>query len=42
MRSQLAGGNLAAFRAKLRGLLSVPVGGATRMAEAGGAKKPKA
>jgi murein DD-endopeptidase MepM/ murein hydrolase activator NlpD len=42
MRSQLAGGDLAAFRAKLRGLLSVPVGGATRMAEAAGAKKPKA
>jgi len=42
MRSQLAGENLAAFRAKLRGLLSVPVGGATRMAEAPGAKKPRA
>ena len=41
MRSQLAGGDLAAFRAKLRGLLSVPVG-ATRMAEAPGAKKPRA
>jgi hypothetical protein len=42
MRSQLAGGDLAAFRAKLRGLLSVPLGGATRMAEAPGTKKPTA
>jgi hypothetical protein len=36
MRSQLAGNDLAAFRAKLRGLLSVPIGGATRMAQATG------
>jgi murein DD-endopeptidase MepM/ murein hydrolase activator NlpD len=42
MRSQLAGNDLAAFRAKLRGLLSVPLGGATRMAEAPGTKKPTA
>jgi murein DD-endopeptidase MepM/ murein hydrolase activator NlpD len=42
MRSQLAGGDLAAFRARLRGLLSVPVGGATRLAEVPGAKKPSA
>jgi murein DD-endopeptidase MepM/ murein hydrolase activator NlpD len=42
MRSQLAGDDLAAFRARLRGLLSVPVGGATRMAGAPGAKKPSA
>jgi murein DD-endopeptidase MepM/ murein hydrolase activator NlpD len=42
MRSQLAGNDLAAFRARLRGLLSVPIGGATRMAEAPGAKKPRA
>jgi murein DD-endopeptidase MepM/ murein hydrolase activator NlpD len=41
MRSQLAGDDLAAFRSKLRSLLSVPVG-ATRMAEAPGAKRPKA
>ncbi|HZG09400.1 MAG TPA: peptidoglycan DD-metalloendopeptidase family protein [Allosphingosinicella sp.] len=41
MRSQLAGGDLAAFRARLRGLLSVPVG-ATRMAQAPGGKKPGA
>lgn len=42
MRSQLAGGDLAAFRAKLGRLLSVPIGGASRMAEAPGAKKPTA
>jgi murein DD-endopeptidase MepM/ murein hydrolase activator NlpD len=42
MRSQLAGGDLAAFRARLSGLLSVPIGGATRMAQAPGAKKPTA
>jgi murein DD-endopeptidase MepM/ murein hydrolase activator NlpD len=41
MRSQLSGGDLAAFQAKLRNLLSVPVG-AVRMAEAGKAAKPKA
>ena len=41
MRSQLAGGDLTAFRAKLRGLLSVPTG-AIRMAQAPGAKKPQA
>ena len=41
MRSQLSGGDLAAFRAKLRGLLSVPVG-AVRMAEAAKAAKPRA
>jgi murein DD-endopeptidase MepM/ murein hydrolase activator NlpD len=40
MRSQLAGGDLAAFRAKLRGLLSVPTG-AVRMATAG-SPKPRA
>jgi murein DD-endopeptidase MepM/ murein hydrolase activator NlpD len=38
MRSQLSGGDLAAFRNKLRSLLSVPAG-ASRMAEA--PKKPK-
>jgi murein DD-endopeptidase MepM/ murein hydrolase activator NlpD len=37
MRSQLAGADLAAFRQKLKNLLSVPVG-ATRLADA---KKPK-
>jgi murein DD-endopeptidase MepM/ murein hydrolase activator NlpD len=37
VRSQLSGEELAAFRAKLRGLLSVPIG-AARMADAG---KPK-
>ena len=42
MRSQLSGNDLAAFRAKLRNLLSVPAGG-VRMAEAGKAKpKPQA
>jgi murein DD-endopeptidase MepM/ murein hydrolase activator NlpD len=41
MRSQLAGENLTAFRAKLQGLLSIPTG-ATRMAQAPGAKKPRA
>lgn len=41
MRSQLSGDDLAAFRSRLRSLLSTPVG-ATRMAEATGAKKPKA
>ena len=34
MRSQLSGADLAAFRSKLRGLLSVPVGAATRVATA--------
>jgi murein DD-endopeptidase MepM/ murein hydrolase activator NlpD len=41
MRSQLAGADLAAFRSRLRGLLSVPVG-ATRMAEAAKKAAPKA
>jgi murein DD-endopeptidase MepM/ murein hydrolase activator NlpD len=41
-RAQLSGGDLAAFRQKLRGLLSVPAGGASRMAEAATRAKPKA
>jgi murein DD-endopeptidase MepM/ murein hydrolase activator NlpD len=41
MRSQLAGDDLAAFRSRLRSLLSVPVG-ATRLAEGQAAKKPLA
>ncbi|TFI58760.1 M23 family metallopeptidase [Sphingomonas parva] len=39
-RSQLSGADLAGFRAKLRRLLSVPVGGAIRMAEAPKPAKP--
>ncbi|HEY7809942.1 MAG TPA: peptidoglycan DD-metalloendopeptidase family protein [Allosphingosinicella sp.] len=41
MRSQLAGGDLAAFRARLRGLLSVPTGN-SRMAQAPAVKTPRA
>jgi murein DD-endopeptidase MepM/ murein hydrolase activator NlpD len=41
MRSQLAGANLEAFRARLRSLLSVPTG-ASRMADASGITKPRA
>ena len=38
-RAQLSGGELAGFRARLRRLLSVPVGGAVRMAQAPKAAK---
>jgi len=41
MRSQLSGDDLAAFRQRLRGLLSVPVG-ASRMAAAPAKAKPAA
>jgi murein DD-endopeptidase MepM/ murein hydrolase activator NlpD len=40
-RSQLSGGELAAFRARLRSLLAVRIGGASRMAEAAVGKKIK-
>jgi murein DD-endopeptidase MepM/ murein hydrolase activator NlpD len=43
LRAQLSGGDLAAFRGKLRNLLSTPVGAARRdMAQAADKKKPAA